>query len=49
LMLIDGDRCVRASLFGSFGQLDADSAVVRGGDEVKIVYTRSADGLSWTQ
>lgn len=38
-------RCVRASLFGTFGQLDADSAVVKDGDEVRIEYSRSADGL----
>lgn len=43
------ERCVRASLFGSFGQLDADSAVVKDGDEVRIEYSRSADGLIWTQ
>jgi hypothetical protein len=46
---VSGEWCVRASLFGSFGQLDADSAVVKGGDVVRIVYTRSVDGLSWTQ
>jgi hypothetical protein len=38
-------RCVRASLFGSFGQLDGTAGVVKGMDEVKIEYARSADGL----
>lgn len=42
-------RCVRASLFGTFGQLDGIAGVVKGTDEVKIEYSRSADGLSWTQ
>ncbi|TVY82350.1 hypothetical protein LSUE1_G002406 [Lachnellula suecica] len=41
---VSGEWCVRASLFGSFGQLDADAGVVKATDEVKIVYTRSADG-----
>ncbi|KAE9377179.1 hypothetical protein N431DRAFT_402003 [Stipitochalara longipes BDJ] len=44
-----GEWCVRASLFGSFGQLDGTAGVVNGTDEVKIEYSRSADGLSWTQ
>lgn len=42
-------RCVQASLFGSFGQLDGTARVVKGTDEVKIEYSRSLDGLSWTQ
>ena len=43
------NRCVRASLFGSFGQLDGTAGIVKGTDEVSIEYTRSTDGLSWTQ
>lgn len=45
----DSNRCVRASLFGSFGQLDGDAGIVAGTDQVKIVYTRNADAISWTQ
>ncbi|KAF2186817.1 hypothetical protein K469DRAFT_725497 [Zopfia rhizophila CBS 207.26] len=41
--------CVRASLFGSFGQLDGPAGVVSANDQVKIVYTRSANGKTWTQ
>ena len=41
--------CVRASLFGSFGQLDGPAGVVSGSDQVKIVYSRSADTKTWTQ
>ena len=40
---------MRASLFGSFGQLDGAAGIVKGTDEVLIEYTRNADGLSWTQ
>lgn len=43
------NRCVRASLFGSFGQLDGTAGVVKSGDKVRIVYSRSTDGLIWTQ
>ncbi|KAH6678480.1 hypothetical protein B0J14DRAFT_505863 [Halenospora varia] len=46
---VTGEWCIRASLFGSFGQLDADSAAVKGTDNVLINYTRSADGTIWTQ
>ena len=45
----DANRCVRASLFGSFGQLDGTAGIVSGTDHVLINYTRSADELSWTQ
>lgn len=45
----DMRRCVRASLFGSFGQLDGVAGVVKATDSVKIEYTRSANGLTWTQ
>ncbi|KAG4438287.1 hypothetical protein IFR05_006222 [Cadophora sp. M221] len=44
-----GEWCVRASLFGSFGQLDGVAGVVKGSDEVRIEYSRSADGLIWNQ
>ncbi|KAF8867306.1 hypothetical protein BDZ45DRAFT_710272 [Acephala macrosclerotiorum] len=46
---VAGEWCVRASLFGSFGQLDGDSHLVKDGDEVRIEYSRSADGLTWIQ
>lgn len=42
--------CVRASLFGGFGQIDSkDAGIVNADDQVKIVYTRSANGKTWTQ
>jgi len=44
-----GQWCVRASLFGSFGQLDSVGAVVKATDSVKIQYVRGTDGLTWTQ
>ncbi|KAH9222628.1 hypothetical protein DL95DRAFT_354366 [Leptodontidium sp. 2 PMI_412] len=44
-----GEWCVRASLFGSFGQLDGVAGVAKGSDEVRIEYSRSADGLIWNQ
>jgi hypothetical protein len=43
------DRCVRASLFGSFGQLDGDASAISADDPVLIEYTRSNDTLSWSQ
>ncbi|PQE03563.1 hypothetical protein CJF31_00010143 [Rutstroemia sp. NJR-2017a BVV2] len=43
-----GQWCVRASLFGSFGQLDGASAPVSGTDQVRINYTLEATG-NWTQ
>lgn len=42
-----GQWCVRASVFGSFGQYDGDGAAVSGDDKVKIVY--ELDGTTWTQ
>lgn len=42
-------RCVRASLFGWFGQLDGTASVVSGSDEVLIQYTVAANGVTWTQ
>ncbi|KUJ20628.1 uncharacterized protein LY89DRAFT_448834 [Mollisia scopiformis] len=44
-----GQWCVRASLFGSFGQLDGQAGVVGEEDQVRIEYSRSADGLVWIQ
>ncbi|KAL1305769.1 hypothetical protein AAFC00_003939 [Neodothiora populina] len=41
--------CVRASLFGSFGQLDADAAPVNGDDHVRIEYNLAADQDTWVQ
>ncbi|GAB7352485.1 hypothetical protein MBLNU459_g2891t2 [Dothideomycetes sp. NU459] len=41
--------CVRASLFGSFGQLDGLASPVSADDHVKIVYNRESDGVTWTQ
>lgn len=42
-----GQWCVRASVFGSFGQLDGEGSPVSGTDKVKIVYELS--GTTWTQ
>ncbi|RDW67617.1 hypothetical protein BP6252_09013 [Coleophoma cylindrospora] len=44
-----GEWCVRASLFGSFGQLDGTASPVPGDMNVFINYTRNADGINWTQ
>lgn len=44
-----GQWCVRASIFGSFGQLDGTAGVVSGTDQVKIVYTLDSDGVTWMQ
>jgi hypothetical protein len=44
-----GEWCVRASLFGSFGQLDGPSSPVRGDQKVKIVYTLLSDKDTWRQ
>jgi hypothetical protein len=41
--------CVRASLFGSFGQLDGDASPVSGSQKVRIEYNRESDGTTWTQ
>lgn len=45
----DGQWCVRASLFGGFGQLDGDSYPVSGSDQVKIEYILESDNETWTQ
>ncbi|KAL4802516.1 hypothetical protein BDV18DRAFT_166860 [Aspergillus unguis] len=44
-----GEWCVRASVFGSFGQLDGDSAPVKGDDHVKIEYALQDDQDTWLQ
>ncbi|KAK9850840.1 hypothetical protein MYU51_011423 [Penicillium brevicompactum] len=44
-----GQWCVRASVFGSFGQLDGDGAAVSGTDQVRIEYNLESDGQTWKQ
>lgn len=44
-----GQWCVRASLFGWFGQLDGDASPVSGDQKVKIVYTLLDDNDTWRQ
>lgn len=44
-----GQWCVRASLFGSFGQLDGSASAVSGNTQVKIVYNLESDQDTWTQ
>ena len=44
-----GQWCVRASVFGSFGQLDGTAGVASGTDQVKIQYTLESDQETWTQ
>lgn len=41
--------CIRASLFGSFGQKDSDSAAINGDQKVRIEYNLMADGTTWEQ
>jgi hypothetical protein len=41
--------CVRASLFGSFGQKDGKAAKVGAHEKITFHYKRSADAKSWTQ
>jgi len=41
--------CVRASLFGSFGQIDGPGAKVDATEKITIHYKRSDDAKSWTQ
>ncbi len=41
--------CVRASVFGSFGQLDGEPGVAGGDDQVKIEYTLQDDNDTWKQ
>ncbi|KAJ5992400.1 hypothetical protein N7451_008124 [Penicillium sp. IBT 35674x] len=44
-----GQWCVRASVFGSFGQLDGDGSPVSGTDQVRIEYNLESDGETWNQ
>ncbi|KKK11849.1 hypothetical protein P175DRAFT_0443097 [Aspergillus ochraceoroseus IBT 24754] len=44
-----GEWCVRASLFGSFGQLDGEAGIVKGHDHVRIEYLLLEDGETWLQ
>jgi hypothetical protein len=44
-----GQWCVRASLFGSFGQLDGEASPVSGTDQVRIEYTLLDDQDTWVQ
>lgn len=44
-----GQWCIRASLFGSFGQLDGPAGVVSGSQAVKIEYALQSDGTTWKQ
>lgn len=44
-----GQWCVRASVFGSFGQLDGTASPVSGSTKVKIVYELESDNETWTQ
>ncbi|KAJ5103204.1 hypothetical protein N7532_003733 [Penicillium argentinense] len=44
-----GQWCVRASVFGSFGQLDGTGSPVSGTDKVRIEYNLESDGETWKQ
>ncbi|KAJ5947761.1 hypothetical protein N7466_000776 [Penicillium verhagenii] len=44
-----GQWCVRASVFGSFGQLDGTGSPVSGTDHVRIEYNLESDGETWIQ
>ncbi|OJJ45022.1 hypothetical protein ASPZODRAFT_100149 [Penicilliopsis zonata CBS 506.65] len=44
-----GQWCVRASIFGSFGQLSGTGEPVSGDDLVRIEYTLLADDVTWIQ
>ncbi|KAJ5788751.1 hypothetical protein N7457_003741 [Penicillium paradoxum] len=44
-----GQWCVRASIFGGFGQLDGPSSPVSGTDQVRIEYNLESDGQTWKQ
>jgi hypothetical protein len=44
-----GEWCVRASVFGWFGQLDGDAGVVKADDQVRIEYTLQDDQDTWVQ
>ncbi|KAJ5735989.1 uncharacterized protein N7483_001114 [Penicillium malachiteum] len=42
-----GQWCVRASVFGSFGQYSGDGSPVSGTDHVRIEYNLESDGQTW--
>ncbi|KAL4778170.1 hypothetical protein BJX76DRAFT_156915 [Aspergillus varians] len=44
-----GEWCVRASVFGSFGQLDGAASPVAANDQVRIEYTLQDDEDTWVQ
>lgn len=44
-----GQWCVRASIFGSFGQLDGAAAPVSGDQKIKISYVLQSDNNTWLQ
>ncbi|KXG53434.1 uncharacterized protein PGRI_004840 [Penicillium griseofulvum] len=44
-----GQWCVRASVFGGFGQLDGPPSPVSGTDQVRIEYNLESDGQTWKQ
>ncbi|GME48500.1 hypothetical protein BKCO1_1700040 [Neofusicoccum parvum] len=41
--------CIRASLFGSFGQLDGTASPISGDTKVRIEYNLMSDGTTWEQ
>lgn len=46
---VPGQWCVRASVFGSFGQLDGTAGIVSGTDQVLIQYTLASNQQTWVQ
>lgn len=44
-----GQWCVRASVFGYFGQLDGTASPVSGNEKVRIEYNLESDGQTWKQ
>lgn len=44
-----GEWCIRCSIFGAFGQIDGNSAVVKGTDAVTIKYMLQSDKNTWLQ
>ncbi|KAJ1560845.1 hypothetical protein HK096_006997 [Nowakowskiella sp. JEL0078] len=44
-----GQWCVRASVFGSFGQHDGAAAAIDFDDKITIDYTYKNDGVTWVQ
>lgn len=45
----EGQWCIRASLFGSFGQKDANASAISGDQKIRIEYNLMADGTTWEQ